>query len=394
MTTMKTLPIAAALLFILSPLSAMAQQVPDINALKDQVNKAQADLTALENKTVGAIRDTGSAMIDQAAKAAGVTLTPEQKNAVLNGALTSIWDPGNPPSADAIKNAIANEFAAQVGGVAADLLAGIDANTAEALSGMFETLGNMEGMAAEVENLLQNLNAGIIPTGIDVVALANEFTDVINGALSTATDVVTSVASDIIANGVASAADLLGITAVIDASEYVSAAVDALGAGDVQGVVADALGGVVGDALGGALGGVIGGLAGDLLGGFFGGLMGDQYQYTGSRNYLPPFGGYVEEVFYCTCSFNILTILEENLCTEPATPPADLNLAAPSCLGAPKVLSYNPFTTSLYPYYQIYRPGVWLLGLWRGLDACRVYTGFGCITVGYYPHMTMVGTSY
>lgn len=388
-------------IFLSSLLSAPAAsaQAPDPIALANEVTQAQTQLTALENQTMAAMRDSTGVMVDQAAQAVGVTLTPAQRTSILNGSLASIWDPLVPPSADEIKNAVAQEMINQVGsalGMSADaalagMLANIDPAAATAVSDMFSILGNMETMAGDVESLLLNLSNGVIPTGLDVNAVIAEFQDAVQGAFADAAAAATDVANEIIETGTIAAGDALqSLADAVLGSEAVDTALSALGVD--SGALFDAASALFGDAVGGIIGNVVGGLVGDYLGGLLGGTNGSIH-YTGMRNYYPPFGGFVEEVFYCTCSFNILTILDENRCTEGVPPTANANLAAPSCLGSPRVLSYVPWSTSLYPYYQIYEPGVWLLGLWRGLDACRVYVGSGCITVGYYPHMTMVGTS-
>lgn len=90
-----------------------------------------------------------------------------------------------------------------------------------------------------------------------------------------------------------------------------------------------------------------------------------------------PFGGLSTFVFYCTCSGNIaLTITD---------------LAVPT--GGVKNLIYEPGATTLYQFYQIYREGVWTLGLWSPGGVCTYYVGKGCMVYPTVGTMTMVGTS-
>jgi hypothetical protein len=85
-----------------------------------------------------------------------------------------------------------------------------------------------------------------------------------------------------------------------------------------------------------------------------------------------PFGGQSTNVYYCNCSFNYRIMV---------SPPVG------------GTFMYQPGATTLYQFGQIYRTGVWLLGLTGGSVSCMVYSGKSCTTLGTYPMMTMVGTS-
>jgi len=115
--------------------------------------------------------------------------------------------------------------------------------------------------------------------------------------------------------------------------------------------------------------------------------------YDGPRNGYAPFGGFVGSVLWCACSMNLMVNMS-NLCTEPPSNPLVTSANNPAtCNGSPQTLMYNPATTILYPFYQIYSAGVWLLGLWNGQEECVILTPSGCVSLGSYPLMYMVGTS-
>ena len=92
-----------------------------------------------------------------------------------------------------------------------------------------------------------------------------------------------------------------------------------------------------------------------------------------------PFGGMSTYVFYCTCSSNIAVTIND--------------LTVGSSNPVPLTLIYQPGATILYPYGQIYRPGVWTLGLWNSGGSCMYYVGKGCSTYNTNGIMYMVGTS-
>ena len=92
-----------------------------------------------------------------------------------------------------------------------------------------------------------------------------------------------------------------------------------------------------------------------------------------------PFGGMSTYVFYCTCSFNIAVTIND--------------LTVGSSNPSPLTLIFQPGVSILYPYGQIYRPGVWTLGLWNAGGLCTYYVGKGCSTYDTDGTMYMVGTS-
>lgn len=85
-----------------------------------------------------------------------------------------------------------------------------------------------------------------------------------------------------------------------------------------------------------------------------------------------PFGGMSGSVFWCNCSFNLMVTVG---------PPVG------------GVYMYQPGGTILYMFGQIYRAGVWLLGLAGGVSQCLIIIPHGCAVVGAGPQMIMVGTS-
>lgn len=92
-----------------------------------------------------------------------------------------------------------------------------------------------------------------------------------------------------------------------------------------------------------------------------------------------PFGGMSTYVFYCTCSFNIAVTIND--------------LTVGSSNPSPLTLIFQPGATTLYPYGQIFRPGVWTLGLWSPGGLCSYYVGKGCDVYDTDGTMSMVGTS-
>ncbi|MEK7118174.1 MAG: hypothetical protein AAB869_01045 [Patescibacteria group bacterium] len=85
-----------------------------------------------------------------------------------------------------------------------------------------------------------------------------------------------------------------------------------------------------------------------------------------------PFGGRSGGVFWCNCSFNLRI-----------------------SVGPPRggTFMYQPGGTILYEFGQIYRSGVWLLGLASGYNACLIIIPRGCADIGGGPRMSIVGTS-
>ena len=93
---------------------------------------------------------------------------------------------------------------------------------------------------------------------------------------------------------------------------------------------------------------------------------------SASGSFGTPFGGMSTAVFYCNCSFNFRIMV---------SPPVG------------GTFMYQPGATILYQYGQIYRTGVWLLGLHSGSASCLIYVVKGCSNIGTHPLMYMVGTS-
>lgn len=88
-----------------------------------------------------------------------------------------------------------------------------------------------------------------------------------------------------------------------------------------------------------------------------------------------PFGGYSYMVWYCTCQFAVLHYV-----------------------GPPDPGAYLFQYGASYPYanYQVYRPGVWMLGKYStGNYTCRFYVPpSSCSTLGAKGLITEVGTSF
>ena len=90
-----------------------------------------------------------------------------------------------------------------------------------------------------------------------------------------------------------------------------------------------------------------------------------------------PFGGMSTNVFYCTCTGNIAVTIN------------DLTISPP--VGEP--LIFQPGSTRLYPYGQIYSSGVWTLGLWQSGGVCLYISGNDCDLYPTAGTMSIVGTS-
>ncbi len=96
-----------------------------------------------------------------------------------------------------------------------------------------------------------------------------------------------------------------------------------------------------------------------------------------------PFGGQSTYVFYCTCSGGIAHTI-----TDLTT-----NGGSSSGNSTSRVLVYQAGATTLYPFGQIFRSGVWTLGLWTSGGTCTYYVGVGCSSYNVDGQMMMVGTS-
>ena len=91
-----------------------------------------------------------------------------------------------------------------------------------------------------------------------------------------------------------------------------------------------------------------------------------------------PFGG--RELFWipCTCSASIWIYY---LAAQPSDFP-----------GGP--LTYAPYMTQLFSFYNVETPGVWHLGQYLpGVQTCWMYDGFGCFILPALGGETEVGTS-
>lgn len=90
---------------------------------------------------------------------------------------------------------------------------------------------------------------------------------------------------------------------------------------------------------------------------------------------LVPFGGKITAVVPCPCSASYMVYVG---------PPVSATVM------------YVPSMTKLYPFYQISRPGPWVLGIYYPgtTYTCLVYSITGCTSVGSAPIINIVGTSY
>jgi|GEM_PF-2508359 len=92
-----------------------------------------------------------------------------------------------------------------------------------------------------------------------------------------------------------------------------------------------------------------------------------------------PFGGLSTYIHYCTCTGpGVVAITVLDLSTTPGTPPNYV---------------YYPGVTYLHPEYNIYSPGVWLLGNRQFGGSCRYFVGKFCVTWPTDGMMVRVGTS-
>lgn len=85
------------------------------------------------------------------------------------------------------------------------------------------------------------------------------------------------------------------------------------------------------------------------------------------------FGGNITSSFFCACSANVI-----------------LTIGPPS----PAVLTYEPGGSILYPFWQIYRPGPFMLGeYYPSTSACLIYVVVGCAPIPTQGMISMTGTS-
>lgn len=85
------------------------------------------------------------------------------------------------------------------------------------------------------------------------------------------------------------------------------------------------------------------------------------------------FGGQITSVFYCPCSANLAIVVG---------PPS------------PGVFMYQPGVSMVYAWYQIFRPGPWVLGTYTPGGACMMFIPYGCAPMAApMGTITQVGTS-
>ena len=91
---------------------------------------------------------------------------------------------------------------------------------------------------------------------------------------------------------------------------------------------------------------------------------------------LVPFGGIITSAIPCPCSRPFAYMLT-------VSPPV------------PGTVMYVPSVTRLYPFYQIIRPGPFVLGIYYpgSIHPCLVFVPFGCASIGGGPIINLVGTS-
>ena len=89
-------------------------------------------------------------------------------------------------------------------------------------------------------------------------------------------------------------------------------------------------------------------------------------------NAIIPFGGNILMVTPCSCTAGYLI---------KVGPPV------------PGVFIYQPGVSILYPLFQIYRPGPWVLGFALPGGVCKIYVGKGCAILPAEGTIAEVGTS-
>jgi hypothetical protein len=92
-----------------------------------------------------------------------------------------------------------------------------------------------------------------------------------------------------------------------------------------------------------------------------------------SSKAIIPFGGQITSVFYCPCSGNLAVVVG---------PPSG------------GIFMYQPGATIVYAFYQIFRPGPWVLGNYTPGGSCMQFIPYGCAPMAW-PTGTIneVGTS-
>lgn len=92
-----------------------------------------------------------------------------------------------------------------------------------------------------------------------------------------------------------------------------------------------------------------------------------------SSKAIIPFGGPVTAVAYCPCSGNLAIVVG---------PPG------------PGIFMYQPGASTVYSFYQIFRPGPWVLGTYTPGGSCMMFIPYGCAPM-LFPMGTIdeVGTS-
>jgi hypothetical protein len=217
-------------------------------------------------------------------------------------------------------------------------------------------LGSIQGAFSGLTNLSFNLDGltslnltsltSVFSSLTSIQGLIGNLSSTITGTLTGMMGSVTGIASGIFGSGIASITDLSGLTSAFSGIS-----------GGVTSMVTDSL-----DI--GTLGTDISSMTSTISGG--------SSSVAGT-----PFGGMSAYVFFCTCSMNIAVTV------------VDLNVSPPAMLP----LIFQPGASILYPYGQIYRSGVWTLGLWRPGGVCTYWVGKSCMTYPTSGTISMVGTS-
>ncbi len=99
-----------------------------------------------------------------------------------------------------------------------------------------------------------------------------------------------------------------------------------------------------------------------------------------SSNSLTPFGGMITYMFVCTCSANLAIYFNDYTQQQSRTN------------GMP--LIYQPGVTTLYPFYNVFSMGSYILGLFQSGGSCTYYVGTSCSSLSVAGQMYMVGTSF
>lgn len=274
---------------------------------------------------------------------------PDKRKDVVNIILTSISNQGS-LLIDDLKMIVAVETQktfSLYGNTLGELAASISDDTARLISSAAQAAAQLVAATNRLQlailamqNLQGSFAALISPTSAQIQSYITKITNIqgFSNAISSAASQVSQAATAI-------SQELFDLTAI--AYDVVQ---------QTFGTAASQLFGIIGDA-----NGIIGGGTSS-FGGSPGGI---------------PFGGLSTYVFYCTCSGGIAVYIN------------DLTISPPVRLP----LIFRPGTTTLYPYGQIYRAGVWTLGLWRPGGVCTYWAGKSCATLPTAGTMRMVGTS-